>query len=174
MKKPESRLQRRIRLNLEREVGGFWCKIHGGPFQKAGLPDLLGFVAGLGIMLEVKRPDDPKSKTSQVQKDTMEELRMLGGILTGVVTNEFEAVTLVREYLAENETVPLPVPRKVFRPRKAERRIVHGAGDWENLGRPVGHRRKVGFGKAPPPHSSHSRSQKRRTRVVSSDRSTSR
>lgn len=92
-RKPESRLQRNIRRALEAKFpeSKFW-KIWGGPFQVAGFPDLLGCVCGLFVALEVKQPGEV---ASEIQKDTIEEIKQAGGI-SGVVTSDAEAVELVR------------------------------------------------------------------------------
>jgi len=52
----EGELARAIIQALSARVGGFWCKIHGGPFQKAGLPDIVGCVDGKFFGIEVKMP----------------------------------------------------------------------------------------------------------------------
>jgi hypothetical protein len=95
--KPESRLQRGIRKGLKREVGGWWRKIHGGPFQAAGIPDLLGCVQGRFFAFEVKHPDQ-NSETSELQKKNIREIRCNGGTAEVVESLE-EAVCFVRETL---------------------------------------------------------------------------
>ena len=98
--KPESRLQRAIRRKLTHEVGGYWLKIAGGPFQKAGVPDILGCVNGLFIGLEVKRPDrGKKSEPSELQKIEIQLINLAGGT-AGVVTSPKEAIKLVLKALA--------------------------------------------------------------------------
>jgi len=96
-KKPETRLQRRIQKALKEAFpGSWWFKVHGGPFQKAGVPDLIGCVAGLFFALEVKMPDEEPTK---LQVLTMRKIREAGGISTTVETPE-EAVAIVRAALA--------------------------------------------------------------------------
>lgn len=92
-KKPESRLQRRIRHALEKTHGGFWRKQHGGPFSAAGLPDLLGYVSGVPFQLEIKR-DDKRSKPTLLQLETILSLRA-NGVVADIVTNEEDAIDLV-------------------------------------------------------------------------------
>jgi hypothetical protein len=108
-KKPESRLQRRIRGVLEVEFpGSYWWKVHGGPFTPAGIPDLAGvvpwivhtpssdrLVVGRAVFLEVKRPGE---SASLVQRARMRHL-MSAGAIVGVVTSPEEATTLVRSHL---------------------------------------------------------------------------
>jgi len=91
---PEARLQRRIREELEEEVGGTWKKIHGEEYQPFML-DLVGCVRGLYFELEVKVPGN---KATKRQLARVEEVREEGGV-SDVVTSPQEAVKLVREAL---------------------------------------------------------------------------
>lgn len=96
--KRESRLQRRIRKRLEAAFPrSHWFKVHGGPFQPAGLPDLVGCVEGRYCGLEVKRPGE---RASPVQRATIARLKRAGAI-SGVVTSVAEAIATVRAGLAE-------------------------------------------------------------------------
>ena len=54
--------------SIQRELlvsGWFVLKIHGGPLQMAGLPDLLCLRSGVYVWLEVKGPDGRVSKIQQ-------------------------------------------------------------------------------------------------------------
>jgi hypothetical protein len=52
----EREVVRAARAMLEREIpGSIWFKIHGGPHQPAGLPDLVGSVDGHFVGIEFKR-----------------------------------------------------------------------------------------------------------------------
>lgn len=95
-KKPESRLQRRIRDRLEKEVGGWWFKVWGGPFQAAGIPDLLGCVDGIFFAFEVKMPGETPS---ELQKLVMRDMKRKGGAVVAVVETPEEALEIVREHL---------------------------------------------------------------------------
>ena len=63
-KKPESRLQLRIQKALTTKYGDaiYLRKIYVGPFQPAGIPDLVMCVRGVFIALEVKLPGEEPSK----------------------------------------------------------------------------------------------------------------
>jgi len=100
--KPESRLQRRIQTALKREVGGWWTKIHGGPFQAAGIPDLIGCVEGLFFAFEVKRPHG--GKISEIQEATIRKINRDGKGVAMVVTSPKEAVNAVRSAMAKTKT----------------------------------------------------------------------
>lgn len=93
----ESTIQRRIRTRLQREYpGSVWWKIHGGPFQHAGLPDLIGVVAGTFCGLEVKRAGQT---ATAIQSETLESIRRAGGC-AAVVHDEDEALNAVRQALS--------------------------------------------------------------------------
>lgn len=96
-KQPESKLQKKIRSHLEKEVGGFWFKMWGGPFTMAGLPDLIGCVDGLFIGLEVKLPKT-SSQPSKIQLVVQKRIRKAGGV-SEIVRSEGEAVDVVNKAL---------------------------------------------------------------------------
>ncbi len=74
MSGPEAKLQKKIRKKLLEEVGGWWIKIHGAPYQKRGLPDLHGIVEGLGIWIEVKIPSKEKEGLTKLQEQCIEDI----------------------------------------------------------------------------------------------------
>ncbi len=77
---PESRLQKRIQKALEKEFpGSFWRKIHGGMYQRAGIPDLLGCVGSFFIAIEVKCPGKEGTLTS-LQGAVIKQIKSSGGI----------------------------------------------------------------------------------------------
>lgn len=92
-KKPETHLQQRIQRALKAEFGGFWFKVHGGPFQPAGIPDLLGCVDGLYVAIEVKIPGE---EPSSIQEITIEDIRNAGGISFVTDSVEHAVATLAR------------------------------------------------------------------------------
>lgn len=58
--KPETKLVQKILLRLRAE-GGKWSKIHGDPYQEAGISDILGCYKGRFIAIEVKCPGNTPS-----------------------------------------------------------------------------------------------------------------
>lgn len=89
---PESRLQRRIREALEIEFPrSFWFKVHGGPFTRAGIPDLVGCVNGRFFALEVKQPGE---EASRVQRKRIAQLTRAGAT-SDVVESPEEAIAIV-------------------------------------------------------------------------------
>ena len=58
----EAKLTKAVRDWL-REQDDVWCvKIHGGPMQQAGIPDLILCVRGRFVAIEMKAPHGPRSK----------------------------------------------------------------------------------------------------------------
>lgn len=117
--KPETRLVRRIVKALKKEVGGWWAKIYVGPFQQAGIPDLLGCVDGLFFALEVKMPGE---EPSDIQVKTMRDIRNEGGAIARTVTSPEQAVRVVLNALARAKKGGAVRPEKhrnlpVLRPR---------------------------------------------------------
>lgn len=70
----ESSIVARI-MSALRKRGAYVVKLHGGPTQQAGLPDLLVVHEGRVAFLEVKRPG---GKPTPLQEHTMTQLRNHG------------------------------------------------------------------------------------------------
>ena len=85
----ESDLQKRIVAALRRK-GVFCSKIHGGPYQQSGLPDIIGCVEGDFFGFEVKLPGKETTLT-KLQAKKLEQIKAAGGI--------GEMVTSVKEAL---------------------------------------------------------------------------
>jgi|SRR5215831_30123 len=96
-RQPEARLVAHVLLRLTENVGGYFVKIHGSPYQRAGLPDILGCVEGLFFGLEVKLPGE---KPTPLQEYEMKAIRTLGKGHAAVVTSPEQAVSLVKHALA--------------------------------------------------------------------------
>jgi len=92
----ETSLTNKIRKKLNKEVGGFWIKIHGGPQQRRGLPDLHGTVEGLSFWIEIKVPG---KNPTELQNETMKKIRDEGGGVSFWTTSEEYAVMMVKKYL---------------------------------------------------------------------------
>lgn len=99
-KGPETRLQRKIREALiKRFPDIFLFKVHGGPYQSAGIPDLCGCLNGRFIGMEVKVGSN---KPTELQKLTLERIARAGGV-SGVVRSVEEALRLA-ESAVQTET----------------------------------------------------------------------
>lgn len=66
-------------------------KIHGGPYQSAGIPDIIGCIGGRFVALEVKVPGN---KATRLQELVISRIRVAGGI-AGVVTSVEEAMRVL-------------------------------------------------------------------------------
>jgi hypothetical protein len=95
---------------------GWWVmKIHGGPYQLAGVPDLLCVKDGRAMFLEVKQPG---KKASAIQARRMSEIEKQGGAFCHVVTSKEQADARLRTHeesccRAANDS---PVDRRRRRP----------------------------------------------------------
>jgi hypothetical protein len=84
---PESRIVAAILEALRRRRGVVAWKIHGGPFQAAGIPDILGCYDGRFFGIEVKQPG---GKATALQALTLRRIADAGG-LAGVACSVDEA-----------------------------------------------------------------------------------
>ena len=65
---------------------GAWClKVHGSPYQRAGVPDLLCCHKGIFYAFEVKRSDE---RATPIQAHELEQVQMAGGTATVVTSVE--------------------------------------------------------------------------------------
>jgi len=91
----EGRLVNRIRTAILREhPEAIVIKLHGGPYQQAGLPDLLVVIRGRAVFLEVKRPG---GALTPLQEHTIARLRAAGA-LAEVVRSADEALVKLRPF----------------------------------------------------------------------------
>lgn len=74
----EASLRRSIMKKLQDTEGGFWFHVHGTPYQKAGLPDIIGCWQGRFVGFEVKLPG--ANDATPLQRYTLERIRSAGGI----------------------------------------------------------------------------------------------
>lgn len=88
-------LEENIVRNIVKYLNGLpccWCfKVHGGPYQRKGIPDILGVHNGRLFAFEVKRPG---KKATEIQAWCISQIRNAGG-LAGVVTSVEEVQELL-------------------------------------------------------------------------------
>jgi hypothetical protein len=94
--KPETRIVASILTALHTHVGGYWVKIHGSPFQRVGLPDIIGCVEGLFIALEVKQPG---GDYEPIQRKEAQDIQVKGKGVAACVHSPSEALDVVRTAL---------------------------------------------------------------------------
>ncbi|MDE2102619.1 MAG: hypothetical protein KGL39_35565 [Patescibacteria group bacterium] len=79
--KPEAKVLAAIVKELKRRQASgepiWWLKVHGGPLQRAGVPDLHVTYYGQSLWLEVKAPG---GEATVLQSDTMKRIRDAGGV----------------------------------------------------------------------------------------------
>lgn len=86
----ERQITEQIIAELKRH--GFWVfKVHGGPMQKAGVPDILACRDGRLLAIEVKRPG---GHVTAIQKKRLAELEAAGASVA-VVTSVDEVRSLL-------------------------------------------------------------------------------
>ena len=68
-------------------------KIHGGPYQLAGVPDLLCLRHGRALFLEVKQPG---KQPTEIQRRRMNEIETVGGAMCHVVNSKEQADAYLR------------------------------------------------------------------------------
>ncbi len=98
---PETLLVAVIRREIEaRHKGCFLIKIHGGPMQVAGIPDLLVFHKGRTYALEVKvqrageSVEKARARVTAVQRKMIANFRE-SGIISDCVTSPAEALAVM-------------------------------------------------------------------------------
>ncbi len=66
--KNETALVSAMKKTLEKTLGGDWTKIHGGPYQRIGVSDLIGCLKGRFIAIEVKMPGKEDTLSTAQEK----------------------------------------------------------------------------------------------------------
>lgn len=127
-KQPETRLQERIRRRLKATYGGWWFKVWGGPFQKAGIPDVIGCCQGLFFALEVKRG---RNELEEIQKETIKDIIRDGKGIAAEVRSVEEALEIVRSGLAQAGR--LPTRRSRTRSKKKNTGSSVRSGNWQDI-----------------------------------------
>lgn len=92
MAQPEARLSRKIVVRL-RALGAFVTKVHGGPMQTGGLPDIAGCYKKRFFGIEVKMPGREGTLTPR-QAAKLQAIQDAGGRV-GVATSVFEAIEIM-------------------------------------------------------------------------------
>ncbi len=77
-KKEESKIVKEILTWIKKEPKSFFFKIHGSPFQMAGISDLIGLMNGNFYAIEVKKKTDKKG-ASPLQKYFLLKVKKCGG-----------------------------------------------------------------------------------------------
>lgn len=105
----ESSLTNAVARELQRTwPEAFVWKVHGGPMQTAGIPDLAACIRGRYVAIEVKLqgPGESRehalSRVTELQQARIDEITHAGGI-AGVALTPGEALEMVTTALDEQE-----------------------------------------------------------------------
>ena len=89
----EKQVENKIKKWLEQN--NYWdFKVHGGPFQKTGVPDIIACVKGKFVAIEVKRSDG--GIVSELQKAQIQKIKENGGVV-GVARSLAEFLQILKE-----------------------------------------------------------------------------
>jgi len=94
----EETIQKAICKFLDGLENVWWFKVHGGPFQRAGVPDIVACVSGRFVALEVKRPGN---RSTARQLSCQRAIDKAGGIVAEVTSVEEVLELLGRHALVE-------------------------------------------------------------------------
>lgn len=86
----KSKVDRLLRSLLADGWPIWWLKVHGGPMQRAGVPDYLLCLNGRFLALEIKHPDDAAPRPAPRQLVELQAITRARG--TWLVANSIEAV----------------------------------------------------------------------------------
>ena len=89
----EAGLVKKTMARLTKE-GGLWIKVSAGPFQVAGLPDIIGCYNGRFYGLEAKLPGKERTLT-KIQQWWISEINTTGGGKATMFTTVEQAVEFV-------------------------------------------------------------------------------
>lgn len=89
MSKPETNLVGHM-MDWLVAGGGWWVKIHGSPFQRAGIPDIIGCYKGRFTAIEAKIEGN---SPTLIQQEVMKLLKQAGARV-GVAYTVEEAISI--------------------------------------------------------------------------------
>lgn len=105
----ESGVVKQIVVAVKKKYPQSWImKVHGGPMQVAGIPDLLILVDGLLIGAEVKHQKPRESdahargRATPIQLAQIEKIKAAGGT-AGVVLSAEETLALIEQAINTNQ-----------------------------------------------------------------------
>lgn len=89
----EKQVENQIKKWLEQNKHWYF-KVHGGPFQKVGVPDIVACIKGKFVAIEVKRPNG--GVVSKLQQVQMEQIKACGGVV-GVARSLDEFIQILKD-----------------------------------------------------------------------------
>jgi Holliday junction resolvase len=91
----EAELTRECVKRLNKLPGCFAVKVHGSPFQRSGLPDIIGCLQGEFFGIEMKMPGKEKNLTER-QASTIKKIQNAGGT-AGVATSFKDCLEILND-----------------------------------------------------------------------------
>ena len=89
----EKQVENQIKKWLEQH--NYWYfKVHGGAFQKTGVPDIIACVKGKFVAIEVKRSNG--GIVSELQKAQIKKIKACGGVV-GVARSLDEFIQILKD-----------------------------------------------------------------------------
>ena len=89
----EKQVENQIKKWLEKH--NYWYfKVHGGAFQKVGVPDIIACINGKFVAIEVKRPNG--GVVSKLQQMQMKKIKENGGVV-GVARSLDEFLQILKD-----------------------------------------------------------------------------
>lgn len=89
----EKQVENKIKKWLE-ENNYWYFKVHGGAFQKTGVPDIIACINGKFVAIEVKRSNG--GIVSELQKAQIQKIKSCGGVV-GVAHSIDEFLQILKE-----------------------------------------------------------------------------
>lgn len=89
----EKQVENQIKKWLEQN-NHWYFKVHGGAFQKTGVPDIIACVKGKFVAIEVKRSNG--GIVSELQKAQMQKIKSCGGVV-GVARSLDEFLKILKD-----------------------------------------------------------------------------
>jgi hypothetical protein len=78
--KSEAEVTREVKRYLDSLTCCWYFKVHGGPLQLAGVPDIVGVHRGRFFAIELKEENPNGRKSTRLQEKRMQDIRDAGGI----------------------------------------------------------------------------------------------
>ena len=134
----ETTLQKNTRRELWIAVGGYWRKIWAGPYQSAGVLDIIGCCQGLAFFFETKNPS--KFKLEPLQENEIEEIIQEGRGVAAVIFYPWQAIGVVKRTLDQHGLLQAAIAGTDERRRLVDqassktgrRRFILGTGDRQD------------------------------------------
>lgn len=128
----EATLVRRILTKLKSEYPhGIWYKIHTGPFQERGVPDIVGCLRGRFIAFEVKTPQAKRGVTNyqQIQLDRINSAEGRATVVRSVkevmafLSKHFKTLRPGDRPIEVKKSEEIPEPEEMEEPEAEEPKV---------------------------------------------------